>query len=122
MNLEMLTALPILLRIATGLTKLLGGSSTSVDWISLVDSIMEFVKKFPAAIRFVEMLQPWIDKLKQIIMIYPTGPTTANVSLADLKAAEAIVKLNEAVMQRMIDEGLMAQNAITTDDDVIDNT
>lgn len=122
MNLEMLTALPILLRIATGLTKLLGGSSTSVDWISLVDSIMEFVRKFPAAIRFVEMLQPWIDKLKQIIMLYPSSQPSANVSLADLKGAEALVKLNDAILQRMIDEGLMAQNAITTDDDVIDNT
>lgn len=123
MSFELLTSIPILLRIASGMVKVLNGSASPADWMGLVDTIVAYVKQFPAALKYVQMVQPWIEKLKQVVTVWQSGgavPTGVTVSVNDIKGAESLVLLNDAVMDALIADGIMAQNAVVTDDDVLD--
>lgn len=123
MSFELLTSIPILLRIASGMVKVLNGSASPADWMGLVDTIVAYVKQFPAALKYVQMVQPWIEKLKQVVTVWQSGgavPTGVTVSVNDIKGAESLVLLNDAVLDALIADGIMAQNAVVTDDDVLD--
>lgn len=124
MSLELLTVIPILLRITTNLMRVLSGTSTASDIVTIVDAVVELVRRNPVVARYLDMLQPWIEKLKAAIPVFHSNPAEAQklgLVAANGAAAEAIVQLHTDLMQRLIAEGLAAQDAIQSDDDVLGN-